>query len=76
MVYFLIFNKEAPAFSPEANSLVATMGDQYVVESFTYISVYGSNSSHMLPKVVLDRLVLEEISFQTVTEGIYIKCAT
>ena len=26
------------------------------------------------PKVVLDRLVLEEISFQIVTEGIYKKC--
>ena len=28
----------------------------------------------MLPKVVPDRLVLEEISFQTVTKGIYKKC--
>ena len=44
-------------------------------ESFTYIMVYGSNIAHMLPKVILDRLVLEEISFQTITEGIYKKCA-
>ena len=50
------------------------MGDWYVGESFTYIRVYGSNASHMLPKVVPDRLVLEEISFQTVTEGVYKKC--
>ena len=73
-VYFLICNKEAPAFSPEAKPLVATMGDWYVGESFTYIRVYGSNATHMLHKVVPDRLVLEEISFQIVTEGIYKKC--
>ena len=28
----------------------------------------------MFPKFMLDKLVLEEISFQTVTEGIYKKC--
>ena len=27
----------------------------------------------MLPNIVLDRLVLEEVSFQTVTDGVYIK---
>ena len=73
-VYFLLFNKEAPAFSPEAKSLIATMGDWYVGESFTYIRVYGNNAAHMLPKVVPNRLVLEEISFHIVTEGIYKKC--
>ena len=44
-------------------------------ESFTYIRVYGSNATHMFPKVVPDRLVLKELSFQIVTEGIYKKCA-
>ena len=73
-VYFFIFNKEAPAFSPKAKSLIATMGDWYVGESFTYIRVYGSNAAHMFPKVVPDRLVLEELSFQIVTKGIYKKC--
>ena len=66
-VYFLIFNKEAPTFSPEAKTLIATMGYWYVSESFAYIRVFGSNVSHMFPKVVLDRLVLKDISFQTVT---------
>ena len=45
-----------------------------VGESFTYIKVFGSNDVHMLPKVIPDRLVLEEISFQRVIEGIYKKC--
>ena len=57
-VYFLIFNKEAPAFSLEAKALIATMGDWYVGEYFTYIRVYGRNTAHMLPKVVPDRFVL------------------
>ena len=62
-VHFLIFNKEAPTFSPEATTLIATMGDWYVGESFIYIMVYGSNATQMLPKVIPDRLVLEEMSF-------------
>ena len=73
-VYFLIFNKEAPAFSPEAKTLIDAMGYWYVDESFTYIRIFGSNSAHMFPKVMPVRLVLEEISFQTVTERIYKKC--
>ena len=60
----------------EAKYLIATMGDWYVGELFTYIKVFGNNAAHMLPKVVPDRLVLEMISFQIVTEGIYKKCAT
>ena len=40
----------------------------------TYIRIFSSNATHMLPKVVPDRLVLEEISFQMVTEGNYKKC--
>ena len=58
-VYFLIFNKEAPTFSPEAKTLIATIGDWYVGESFTYIRIFGSNAAHMLPKFVHERLVLE-----------------
>ena len=67
-IYFLIFKRETPAFSPEARTLIATMGDWYVGESFAY---RGSNTALMLPKVVPDRLVIEEIYFQTVTEGVY-----
>ena len=29
-VYFLIFKKEAPTFSPEAKTLISTMADWYV----------------------------------------------
>ena len=71
--YFKIFKVEAPAFSAEATTLIATMGDWYVGESFSYIRVWGGNIVHMLPKIVHDRLFLEELSFQNVTDCVYRK---
>ena len=70
---FLIFKKQAPAFSPEATGLIGTMGDWYVGENFSYIIIWDSNTVHMLPRIVLDRLVLEEVAFQTVNDGVYRK---
>ena len=49
------------------------MGDWYVGESFLYIIISGGNIVHMLPKIVPDRLVIEEVSFQTITNGVYKK---
>ena len=72
-IHFSIFKKEAPAFSAESRALIATMGDWYVSESFSYIRIWGSNTVHMLPKIVPDRLVLEVVSFQTVIDGVYKK---
>ena len=47
------------------------MGDWYVDESFAYFIILGSSVVNMLSTVVLDRLVLKEVSFQIVTEGVY-----
>ena len=62
-IYFSIFKKEAPVFLAEATVLIATMGDWYVGESFSYIRIWGSKTIHLLPKIVPDRLVLEEVAF-------------
>ena len=72
-IYFLIFKKEAPAFSPKAIGLFGTMGDWYVGENFSHIKIWGNNTVHMLPRIVPDRLVLEEAAFQTVNDGVYRK---
>ena len=61
-IYFSIFKKEVPAFSGEARFFIATMGDWYVGEYFLYIRIRGV-------RIVLDRLVLEEVAFQTVTDS-------
>ena len=49
------------------------MGVWYVGKSFSYIQIWGSNIVHMLPNIVPNRLVIEEVSFQTVTDGLYKK---
>ena len=72
-IYFKIFKVEAPSFSVEATTLISTMGDWYVGESFSYIRVWSGNTVHMLTKIVPDRMVLEEVSFHTVTDGVYRK---
>ena len=72
-IYFKIFKVEATAFSAEARDFIATMGDWYFGKSFSYIRFWGGNIVHMFPKIVPNGLVLEEVSFQTVTDGVYKK---
>ena len=49
------------------------MGDWYVRESFSYIIIWGRNNVNIFPKIVPNMLVIEEVSFQTVTNGVYKK---
>ena len=72
-IYFSIFKMEAPAFSTEARNFIATMGDWYVGELFLYIKICDGNTIHMLTRIVHNRLVLEEVAFHTVTNGVYKK---
>ena len=47
------------------------MDDWYASDLFSYIRIWDGNTVHMLPRIVPDRLVLEEVAFQTVTDGSY-----
>ena len=67
-IYFSIFKKEALTFSAEARTFISTMGGWYVGESFSYIIIWGRNIVHMFPNIVPDRLVIEEVSFHTITD--------
>ena len=58
----MIFKREALAFSKEAKAFISTMGDWYVGELFSYTRIWGGNTVHMLPKIVPNRLVIEEVS--------------
>ena len=49
------------------------MGNWYVDEPFSYIRVWGGNTIHMLPNIVPNKMVLEEVSFQTIIDGVYRK---
>lgn len=70
-LHSLIFNKPAPRLSIEARNTIRSIGDWYIEEFYTYIRILGHTSApHLLPKYVPDRLVLREIAYQTVVEGV------
>ena len=46
------------------------MGDWYIGEYFSYIRIWGSNNVHLLPIIVPNKMVLEEISFQKIIYGV------
>ena len=72
-IYQKVFKGDAPRFSDRARALISTMGDWYVGEYFAYIRIRGSNIVHLLPRIVPYRMVLEEISFQAVVDGVFLK---
>lgn len=66
----LILGKPAPRLSDEAMQVLSNIGDWYIEKDLTYIRIYGATAApHLLPKFVLDRLVLREIAYQTILHG-------
>ena len=57
-MYFKIFKVDAPRFSIGARELIFMYGEWYVGEYLSYIRIWGSNMVHLLPKIVLDHMVL------------------
>ena len=46
------------------------IGDWYVNERSTYISIYGATKApHLLPRYAPDRLVIRKIAYQTILHG-------
>ena len=74
-MYQNIFKEDALDFSKRARALIALHGDWYVGENFSYIFIWGSNTVHLLPRIVPDRMVLQEIAYQTVIDVFFPKLA-
>ena len=72
-IYHKIFKADALTFSKRARALIALHQDLYVGEYFSYIRIWGSNIVHLLPIIVPDCMVLQEIAFQTVIDGAFPK---
>ena len=70
-MYYKVFKADALAFSQKARELISVYGDWYVGEYFSYIRIWGSNIVYLLPRIVLDRVVLQEFSYQTVIDGTF-----
>ena len=71
----MIFRGDAPTFSERPRALISIMGDWYVGEYFSYICVWGRNTVHLLMRIGPDRMVLQEIDFQTIVDGVFLKLA-
>ena len=57
-MYKMIFKGDSPTFSKGAKALIYFLRDWYVGEYFSYIHVLGSNTIHLLPRIVSDMMVL------------------
>lgn len=69
-LYRMLYNKNAPRFSPEAKVDILPVERWFGEEFFIYVRVFGSIASpHVLPLYVLDKLLAREISYQTCGVG-------
>ena len=66
----MLYDKDAPTFSPKAEVDILPVARWFGEELFTYVRVFGSFSSpHVLPLYVPDKLMAREIAYQTCGEG-------
>jgi hypothetical protein len=55
----------------KAMQLISTIGDWYVTENGTYIRVFGATKApHLLPKLIPDKLAIQEVAYQTLLRGV------
>jgi hypothetical protein len=55
----------------KSSALIKTIGDWFLLDHSTYIRIYGSMKyPHLLLWFMLDRLVLQEVSYQIVIHGV------
>ena len=74
-MYHKIFKEYAPTFSERACAFIYLHGDWYVIDYFSYIQIWGSNTVHLLPRIVPYPMVLQEVAYQTMIYGVFPKLA-
>jgi len=66
----MLYDKDAPRCSLEAEVNILPVARWFGEELFTYVRVFGSSASpHVLPLYVPDKLLAREIAYQTCGEG-------
>ena len=69
-LYKMLYNKDAPRFSSEAEVDIPPIARWFGEDFFTYVRVFGSSASpHVLPLYVPDKLIAREIAYQICGEG-------
>jgi hypothetical protein len=66
LLYRLIFYKNSQCMIDKSIQMIDTNGDWHEIEKVTYMRIFGTNQPpHLLPKFILDKLVLQEIQYET-----------
>jgi hypothetical protein len=66
-LYVMIYKQKPLRISTKAMKYIKDIGDWYIGRYFTYIRVYGcASATHLLPRYIPDKLMIREISYQTV----------
>ena len=64
-VHQLIFNTEMPRLSVAGRESISIIGNWYMLKNFTFIRLVGIIVAPcLLPKYVLDKLLMKEFAFQ------------
>ena len=64
-LYRMLYNKDAPRISPEAEVYILPATRWFGEELFTYVRFFGSSTPpHFLPLYVPDNLLAREILYQ------------
>jgi hypothetical protein len=70
-LYEFIFCTHAPCMIDKAIVVIKIFINWYLMEHGTYIRVYRSiKSCNLLPQFIQDRLVLQEVAYQTIIHGV------
>ena len=70
-LYQVLFNEEAPCFSPEGKKIVEEYGDWYMIPYQVYIRIVSSTKPlHWLPHLAPKSLLLQEISYRTYVNSV------
>ena len=70
-LYQVLFSDEAPCLSHERKNIVKEYGDWYMIPDIVYSRIFDStNPPYWLPHIVLDTLLIQEISYQTYVNGV------
>ena len=67
------FKQDAATFSDQPKTLISKIWVWHVGDYLSYIDIWGNNTVHGLPRIVPEIMVLEEISFQKVIDGVFPK---
>lgn len=71
LIHQAVFDKRVPRLSDEVKIDIFPIGRWFGEEMFTYVRVFGSmEPPHVLPWYVPDKVLVREIAYQTIGDGI------